>query len=91
VLNLVDVLSLDLLLAKVLAMCVMNVIYTHLSTTLFDVIGSTEENIHFLEGDFAGFWDEEDNVKGEDEVDYCEEEECFAVMLLALLQGRVVA
>ena len=42
--------------------CVVNILDTHLSTTLLDVVWTTEENIHLLQGNLSRLWDEEDDV-----------------------------
>lgn len=54
--------------------------------TLFDVVATTEQHVHFFQGDFLRLRDEEPDEEGEENVDASEEVECVAGRVLVGLR-----
>jgi len=55
-------------------------------TAFLDMVGTTEKGVDFFEGDLFGFWDEEPDEEGEEDVDRDEKYESFEALFVE--EGR---
>lgn len=53
--------------------CVMSIFDLEKIPSLLNMVGTSEESIHLLEGDFLGLGNEEPDEDSEEEVDACKE------------------